>query len=108
MLDFADKTLNQSAFSIAPGIVVSRRFGIGFGRDHHLKALGKQYSKKFLRTMAAVRRESLKVKVNGHIVRFDDVVALSGGHSQPQGIPKPIESHMVFSAKTATTAPQGL
>src|SRR5215468_9603455 len=101
MLDFTDKTLNRSAFPVAPGIIVSRRFGIG--RDNHLNASGNEFIDKILCAIAAVGKDGVKVQVNGHLMRLDDVVALPSSQSQTQRIAQAVSSHMNFGTKAATT-----
>jgi hypothetical protein len=46
ILDFANKTLHQMPFPIAPCIVLARRFGIFVGWNDHFNAPGVQFINK--------------------------------------------------------------
>src|SRR5579871_4679587 len=108
MLDFADKALNQMPFAVAPIIIFSWLFSVDFRRDDHFNALGDEFHDKTLCCITTVGNQRLKVQVNYHIMRLEDVMALTGGQGQAQRIAQAINCHMNFGAKPASAAPQSL
>jgi hypothetical protein len=108
MLDFADKTLNQMPFAIAPGIILARLDGVFVGRNDDGHAASDEFIHKHLGTIAAVGYHRLKVQINNQVMGLENVMPLSRRQVQPQGIAQPIDRDMDFGAKAAPTASQCL
>jgi hypothetical protein len=108
MFDFVDKTFNQMPFTIQPFIVIPFRLGSLMGWNDNFDAVFSQPIDKFLRSIAPICNQPLKVKAIHQNQRLDDVVSLSGTQAQAQGIAQTIDGNMDFSAEATPTPTQRL
>ena len=104
MLDFADKTLDQMPFAITPLVVITRLFGILFGRNDRFSALGDDVINELLGRITAIRQHILKLQVDNHVSCPDDVMTLARCQTQAQRVTQTINRDMDFGTESATTA----
>ncbi len=64
MLDFADETLNQMPFPIAPLVIFTRLFGIFVGRNDRFNPSRQERVQKMLRAIASIGNQVIKLQVN--------------------------------------------
>ena len=108
MFDFADETLKQMPFPIAPLVIFRPLYGILLRWDHGDCAASTESIQKILRTIATVSDDEIKVQVGNQIVRFDEVVTLPSSQMQAQPRAQASPRHMDFGAEATATASQRL
>lgn len=91
MLDLADKTLDQMALLIAPGIILMRRFGVLLRWDHRLSTACFNGLNKCLDAVPAIRQHIVKVQACNQVVCLDDVVPFTTRELQAEWITQSIQ-----------------
>jgi len=96
------------SFTIQPFIVIPFRLGSLMGWNDNFDAMFSQPIDKLLRGIAPICNQAFKVKALHQNQGLSDVMSLSSGQTQPQGITQSIDSKMDFGAEATATASQRL
>ena len=108
MLDFVDKTFHQMTLSIKPLIIFTQHPGTLVRGNDRFNTTCQQILHKIGGCIATICNQAFKIKAIQQGPGLRDVMALSAGQTQAQGIAQSINCNVNFAAKAAATAPQGL
>ena len=108
MLDLVEKTLDQGAFSIAPGIILTWLLPILARRDDRDRTVVKDEGYQVITIEGPIPQDIVPDLVAQQRFGLRALMAFAPRQEEAQRITQPIDFGMDFSAKAAATPPQGL
>src|SRR5258706_13729129 len=108
MLDFVHETLDQMAFTIAPGVILVGHETVGFGRNNGKRLMRHNELDKGISIIASVSQNMLKDQTVQQANGLGDVMPFAAGQPQAPRIAQTIDTHMAFGGKSTTRTPQAL
>jgi len=104
MLDLVDKALDQRPFSIAPGIILTRRLTVLARRDNRDRAVFDNEFNERIAIIPPIRQHLLAQQVG----RGRGIMAFTTCQSEVQRVAQPIHFDVNLGAEAAPTVPQRL
>ncbi len=108
LLHLVDETLHQMPFPVYLGVIFLRFLPVGTGRYNRDHALLQNGSTQRLGVVPFVRNHILAPVTGDQIMGLGNVMLLSSGQQEPQGIPQSVHAHVDLGAETTPAPAQGL
>lgn len=108
MLDFVDKTFDQSPFPIAIRIIVARCFAIFARRDHWNRVMVENKGNQIITIISAIRQDIITQLVAQQRLTLGAIMSFAARQSEAQRIAQGIRFYVDFGAESTTVASQGL
>src|SRR5258708_24970635 len=108
MLDFVNETLDQMAFTIAPGVILVGDETVGFGRNNGNRLMRHNELDKGISIIASVSQNMLKDQTVQQGNGLGDVMPFAAGQPQAHRIAQTIDTHVDFGGKPTPRTPQPL
>jgi hypothetical protein len=108
LLDLVEKTLDQSPFPVAPGIIFAWLLAILARRDNRDRSVIKDKGNQVIAIEGAIPQDVIPDLVTQQRLGLRTLMTFATGQDEAQGITQPIDFGMDFGAKAAATPSQRL